>query len=95
MNSATLAGIREDGISKMKLTVLHRSGGVWDKREVGLLVNGLRTEASQLQKFPEYIVLFGHFTKEETLKATRGGQDYTATQITGGRNKDLPFPLQF
>jgi hypothetical protein len=76
---------------KLKMTVLHREGGVWHQIEVGRLVNGLMTEVSQLPKHPEHLVLFGHYTKEETLKALLGGQAYTALQITGVDSKELPF----
>jgi len=75
----------------LKMTVLHRAGGVWHHVEVGRLVNGLMTEVSQLQKYPEHLVLFGHYTKEETLKALLGGQAYTAVQVIGTDSKELPF----
>ena len=75
----------------LKMTILHRSGGVWHSFEVGKLVNGLMTELSQHPRHPEYLILFGHYSKEEALKALGGGQAYTATQITGMDNKELPF----
>lgn len=76
---------------KLKMTVLHREGGVWHQMEVGRLVNGLMTEASQHPKHLEHLVLFGHYTKEQTLEALLGGQAYTAVQVTGTDSKDLPF----
>lgn len=77
--------------SKLKTTVLHRQGGVWHQVEVGRLVSGLMTEVSQHPKHPEHLVLFGHYTKEETLRALLGGQAYTALQVTGTDSKELPF----
>ncbi len=78
---------------KLKMTVLHRKGGAWHESEVGKLVNGLMTEASQHPQHPEYVVLFGHHTKEATLKALGGGQAYTATEVVGTDSKELPFGL--
>jgi cytochrome c-type biogenesis protein CcmH/NrfG len=75
----------------IKMTVLRREGGTWNRSEVSKLVNGLTTEASQHPQHPEHLVLFGHYTKDATLKALDGGQAYTATQIVGNDNKDLPF----
>ncbi len=75
----------------LKMTVLHRPGGTWDQLEVGRLVNGLKTEVSVHPLHPEYLVVFGHYTKEETLKVMWGGVAYTVTQIIGTDHKDLPF----
>jgi len=75
----------------VKLTVLHRPGGVWHRSEVDRLVNGLMTELYQHPKHPEHLILLGHFAKEETLKAMWGGVAYTATQVTGVDNELLPF----
>ena len=75
----------------IKMTVLHRKGGTWHRTEIDKLVGGLHTEASQQQSRPEHLVLFGHHTKEQTLKALGGGQAYTAVQIVGIDNKQLPF----
>jgi hypothetical protein len=80
---------------KMKLTVLHRAGGEWYPDETGRMVNGLMTEARQHPKHPEYVVLIGDFTKEETLKALGGGLAYTVTQVTGTQNEKLPFSIGF
>jgi hypothetical protein len=81
----------EENSQKLKMTILYRSGGKWHIEEVRRLVLGLTTEASQLPIFPEYVVLFGHFTKEQTLEALLGGVAYTATQVTGVDSKELPF----
>lgn len=87
---SNLSAIINEGQRKeLKYTVLHRPNGVWHESEVARLIDGLPTEVSRLPKFPEYLILFGHFTKEETLKAIMGGVAYTATQVTG--TKDLPF----
>lgn len=75
----------------LKMTVLRRKGGSWHRFEVNNLVNGLMTDVSENPQHPEYLVLLGHRTKEETLKALGGGQAYTATEIIGTDNKDLPF----
>lgn len=75
----------------LKMTVLHRPGGAWDQLEVGRLVNGLKTEVCRHPLHPEHLVLFGHYTKEATLKAMWGGVAYTARQIIGTDHKDLPF----
>lgn len=75
----------------LKVTVLHREGGTWHPSEISKLVNGLTTEASQLPQFPEHVILFGHHSKEETLRAIGGGQAYTATQVVGTHDASLPF----
>ncbi len=80
--------------AELKTTVLYREGGQWHPEEVNRLVNGLMTEASQLPAKPEYVILFGHHTKDETLKALLGGVTYTATQVTGLDNPELPFRPQ-
>jgi len=49
------------------------------------------TEVSQHPQHPEYLVIFGHYTKEQALKAHGGGFAFTATQITGVHNAELPF----
>ena len=76
---------------KIKMTILHRPGGVWDKIEIGRLATGLVTEVSQHHKHPEHIILFGHYTKKQTLKAILGGVQYSVEQITGVPNIKLPF----
>jgi hypothetical protein len=75
----------------LKMTILHRPSGVWHQSEVGKIINGLMTEASRHPQHPEYLILFGHHTKESTLKALGGGVAYTASQIVGADNKELPF----
>ena len=79
----------------LKMTVLCREGGTWHQAEVEKLVRGLTTEVSKNPKYPEYLVLFGHHTKAETLRALGGGQAYTATEVIGMDNKDLPFIPRF
>ncbi len=86
-----LAMQMEENARTIKLTLLFRPGGVWHNTEVDRLVNGLVTETSQHPKHPSHIVLFGHFTKAQTLEALLGGVAYTATQITGIAHKELPF----
>ncbi len=75
----------------LKMTVLYRQGGVWHPSEISQLMRGLKTETSRSPKHPEYLVLFGHYTKEETLKALLGGQAYTAVPIVGVDSEKLPF----
>lgn len=82
---------REQTAREMKMTVLHRPNGVWHLIEVGRLVNGLMTEVSQHPEYPEYLVIYGHHTKEKTLEVMLGGIAYTATQITGMESRKLPF----
>jgi hypothetical protein len=53
------------------------------------------TEASQRSDHPEYVVLYGHYTKEQTLRALGGGMAYTATQVTGADDPRIPFPTGF
>lgn len=77
--------------SKLKMTVLHRPGGKWAPIEVGRLANGLVTEVSGHPKHSEYLVLFGHHTKEQTLVALMGGMAYTATLVTGVDSEHLPY----
>lgn len=80
---------------KTKMTILHRPGGVWHVSEVGKLINRLRIAASEHPQHPGYIIIFGHYTKEETLQTLGGGVAYTATQITGMDHQDLPFVPNF
>jgi len=75
----------------MKVTVLHRPNGIWHQQEVNRLCNGLMTEVSQKASHPEHLVLFGHFTKQQTLDVLIGGMAYTATQITGINDSRVPF----
>ncbi len=80
---------------KMKMTLLHRPGGVWHESEVGWLVHKLNTVASHHLKHPEHLILWGHYTKDQTLAAIGGGQAYTATMITGVQDARLPFLPSF
>lgn len=89
MNPA-LAQVKKDRRA-VKMTVLHRERHPWFQSEIGRLVNGLQTEVSGHLKHPEYLVVFGHFTKEQTLEALMGGWAYTATPITGFDSPSLPF----
>ena len=75
-----------DSQSKIQFTILKRQGGVWHNTEVSRLVNGLRTEAYQHPKHPEYMYLYGHYTKAQTLEAMMGGSAYAAEQVTGVGN---------
>ena len=75
----------------LKMTILYRKGGKWHDSEVGKFINGLTTEMSQHPEHPEYVILWGHYTKEETLAALGGGFAYTTTQVTGIDSKELPF----
>lgn len=79
----------------LKMTVLFRPGGTWHEIEVGRLCTGLGTEVSQHPRHLEHLVLLGHYTKEQTLKALLGGQAYTTRQITGMESSDLPFSPGF
>lgn len=90
-----LALDRESRMKNLKMTILFRSGGTWNKLEVGRLINGLMTETSQHPQHPEHMILFGHHTKEETLKALLGGPAYTAEQVTGLHDPKLPFTPSF
>jgi len=85
----------EENRRNLKVTVLHRPGGKWHDVEVSKLVDGLITEISQHPQHPEYLVVFGHHTKEQTLKALGGGMAYTATQVTGADDPRIPFPTGF
>ena len=87
-----LVGMKvEDNRRRVKMTVLRRNGGKWHLLEVNRLVVGLKTEASQHPQYSEYVVLFGHFSKEQALKALLGGEAFIATQVIGIQTKDLPF----
>lgn len=90
-----LAMEREKRIKNLKMTILFRAGGTWTGMEVDRLMSGLMTETSGHPDHPEYVILLGHYTKPETLKALLGGQTYTAEQIVGLRNPKLPFTPSF
>ncbi len=83
--------VRRDNFLTLKTTVLHRPKGTWHQTEVDRIVNGLMTEASQHPRHPEYVILFGHYTKEKVLKAMLGGVAFTATEFIGIQNAQLPF----
>ncbi len=85
----------EETAKNMKLTVLCRPNGVWHRPEVSRIINGLMTEASEHQQHPEYVILFGHYTKEKVLEALGGGVLFTVTQVTGSNSTELPFRAPF
>jgi len=87
--------VHEQHLRTVKMTVLHRPGGVWTKTEQGRLVNGLTTEAYTHPRHPECVILLGHFTKRQTLDAIWGGIAYTATQVVGVEDERLPFRPPF
>ena len=78
-----------------KLTVLYREGGTWCSSEINKLCVSLFTEVVSRQNFPEYLVLFGHYTRERVLCVLGGGWAFTANQIVGLNNKELPFPVSW
>lgn len=84
-----LAMQMEENRRKLKTTVLYREDGTWLKVEVSRLVTCLITEVSQHPKHPEYLVLFGHYTKEKISEAIIGGLAYITLQVTGV--DELPF----
>lgn len=84
-----------NNLRNLKMTVLYRKGGTWAPVDVGRLVSGLKTEASSHPQHPECVILRGHYTKEETLKALMGGMAYTATLVTGVGSDQLPFEPSF
>ena len=77
------------------MTMLRREGGIWLRSEIDRFASDLRVEVSVHPQHPEYIILFGHHTKDDTLKALGGGLTYTVTQIVGRKNKCLPFDPAF
>jgi hypothetical protein len=91
-NLMDLVGMQvEKNRREMKMTVLYRSSGKWHLSEVSKLVNGLMTEISQHPQYTEYLIVYGHYTKEQTLKVLGGGVAYTATQVIGIQDDKLPF----
>lgn len=85
--------------AKMEFTVLTRgkgSDGVWHRSEVNRIVNGLSAELYTLPALPQHLILWGHFTKEQVLQAMDGGCTFTAMQVQGLENPELPFrpPIQ-
>lgn len=80
---------------QLQITILHRKDDTWLPQEVGKLVNGLMTEASEHPQHPEYVLLYGHYTKERTLTVLGGAKAYTTVQVVGLRNEQLPFRPTF
>ncbi|MEK7585565.1 MAG: hypothetical protein AAB455_03595 [Patescibacteria group bacterium] len=78
-----------------KMTLLHRPNGTWPEAEVGWLVSKLGTVATHHPEHPEHLLLWGHYTKEQTLKALGGGKAYTASMVTGMQAAELPFVPSF
>lgn len=77
---------------KLELTVLYREGGTWSWEEMDRFHGSLSCGQIHLHpQHPEYLILRGHHTKEETLEALRGGRAYVATQVTGIDSPELPF----
>ncbi|MDD5464095.1 MAG: hypothetical protein PHP62_03020 [Candidatus Moranbacteria bacterium] len=85
----------EENRQKVKMTILRREGGTWQTWEVSNLACGLMTEVSQHPQHPEFLVVFGHYTKEQTLKAHGGGLAYNAIEIIGISDPRLPFIPSF
>jgi len=84
----------EEKAREMKLTVLHRPGGRWHHAEM-LRLFPLSAEVASHPQHTEYIILLGHHTKEKVLEVLLGGQQFTATQVTGIESKGLPFIPSF
>ncbi len=77
--------------SDLKITVLHRKNGLWHNIELILLHVGLTAEVTSHPSFPQYLILLGHHTIEETLNVINFGPAHTVTQLIGIDNKSLPF----
>lgn len=77
--------------SDLKMTVLHRKNGLWGDIELVLLRIGLVTEVSTHPSFPQYLILLGHHTIEETLNVINFGPTHTVSQLIGIDNQNLPF----
>jgi len=78
---------------ELKQTILFREGGSWSRLEVSRLTRGLQTEVSGMDSKPEYLVLLGHYSKEEVLRAMMGGESFVVTQVTDARDSRLPWQL--
>ena len=78
----------------LKFTVLYREGGVWNDFEVSKLVNNLNTDVYRMRIHPEYVILWEHFTKAQALDAIGGGFAFTAKEVVGLENPDLPWKPQ-
>jgi hypothetical protein len=86
---AMWAGDIQERRNSLKTTLLKRENGTWPQVEISRMVHNLTTEVASHPQFSEYLIIFGHFTKEEVLKAIWGGLAFTATKMTGLTN--LPF----
>ena len=75
----------------LKFTVLTRDEGyTWSQLEADKLCK-LSIEVYNHPRFPRYVILFGFYTKEQALAAIDGGQAFTAEQVQGLDNPQLPF----
>ncbi len=92
---AILSGSAREECEGIKVTVLHRPGGVWRDKEILGLTDNLQAVVTGIATHPEYLILLGHHTKEATLQAIGGGFAYTATQVTGIDSPLLPFVPSF
>jgi len=72
---------------------LHRPGGGWTSAEIDLLVNRVMTMVSFSKDYPEYLILYGHHTKEKIKEVLASGQEHTVVQEVGINN--LPFTPSF
>jgi hypothetical protein len=86
---------REKTGSALKLTVLHRPNHDWLPVEIERLKEGLQTVVSSDPEKTSFLVLFGHFTKEQALTVLGGAVEFTVAQITGVNSKELPFNPRF
>ncbi len=69
-------------------TVLCRTNGEWDEREVHLLINKIGASVSQDQRYPEYLILFGSYPENKVSKVLRN----SAFSINEVRDSSLlPF----
>lgn len=75
----------------LKTTVLFRNGGTWPSLEIDRLGNKL--VVSGHPKCPEYLLVSGHYTKDEILEALWGGRSFTVSQVVGVES--LPFTPAF
>lgn len=77
--------------NKAPFTILHRSGGIWSGNEVNKLTNGLAARIQGKNNAPEYLVVFGHYTKAQALAALGGGLAFTSSQVVGYENENCRF----
>ncbi|OGD67490.1 hypothetical protein A2442_03230 [Candidatus Campbellbacteria bacterium RIFOXYC2_FULL_35_25] len=80
----------KDSFKKMKMTLLHRPGGLWQNREIVCLSEKLQNAICRHLEFPEYVVISGHHQEEE-VRSICFGSAYTITQVEGADDKRLPF----